>query len=202
MVYGERPLNDREWPTLVKRLQDYLLKAVREANVHTRRSQPNEPHETALCEFIAHVLDRESNTDFCSSFARFSRRTSLYGMLNGLGQIVLKASCPGVPDVYQGAEFWDFRLVDPDNRDPVDFAQRAPMLDDLRAFHNADCACHAEELLTSWCDSRVKMHVLARALAARQENSDLFLDGKYHPLEASGDRSENLVAFARSHGDA
>ncbi|HEY6464788.1 MAG TPA: malto-oligosyltrehalose synthase [Candidatus Acidoferrales bacterium] len=193
------PLQPEDWANLVKRLQDYLIKAVREAKVHTRWSEPNEPHEKALCAFIAGVLDRENNKEFCAKFEQFQGRTALCGMANGLGQVLLKIACPGVPDVYQGAELWDFRLVDPDNRDPVDFAKRTDMLDDLRSASNADCACRALELLGKWSDSRVKMHVLARAMAIRKELPELFLDGDYRPLEASGQHQERVVAFARTH---
>jgi (1->4)-alpha-D-glucan 1-alpha-D-glucosylmutase len=194
------PLRKEDSPNLVKRLQDYLLKAVREAKVHTRWSEPNEPHEKALCEFIAGVLDSEKNAEFCHKAENFQRRTALYGMINGLAQVLLKIACPGIPDVYQGAELWDFRLVDPDNRHPVNFAERTAMLEDLRSAPNADCACRAKELLEKWCDSRVKMHVLARALATRKERPKLFLDGDYRPLEASGRHQERIVAFARISG--
>jgi (1->4)-alpha-D-glucan 1-alpha-D-glucosylmutase len=195
------PLREEEWSTIMKRSQEYVIKAEREAKVHTRWSSPNEPHEAALRDFIAAVLDREHNAEFCASFAQFQQRTAVYGMLNGLGQVVLKAACPGVPDIYQGAELWDFRLVDPDNRDPVDFAKRVPMFDALRAAPNADCTCQAQDLLTSWYDSRVKLHVLARALAARQENPRVFLEGEYRPLETAGQHRERVITFARSRGD-
>jgi (1->4)-alpha-D-glucan 1-alpha-D-glucosylmutase len=195
------PLDQQEWPALVKRLQDYVLKAVREAKVHTRWSQPNEAHEAALRTFIAGVLDQERNAEFCSNFGQFQKRTALYGMLNGLGQVLLKAACPGVPDIYQGSEWWDFRLVDPDNRDSVDFGKRVSMFSDLGAANNADCACHARDLLANWCDSRVKLHVLARALAARREKPSLFSDGSYQSLESSGEHCERLIAFARNHGE-
>jgi (1->4)-alpha-D-glucan 1-alpha-D-glucosylmutase len=136
---------------------------------------------------------------FCASFAQFQQRTALYGMLNGLGQVLLKVACPGVPDIYQGSELWDFHLVDPDNRDPVDYARRVPVFDALQRASNVDCARHAQDLLSSWCDSRVKLHVLARALAARRERPDLFLNGSYHPLASSGEHSERVFAFARQH---
>jgi (1->4)-alpha-D-glucan 1-alpha-D-glucosylmutase len=200
-LIGTWPLDQLEWPALVKRLQEYILKAVREAKVHTRWSQPNEPHEEALRKFIAGVLDREGNAEFCSSFAQFQQRTALYGMLNGLSQSLLKIACPGVPDTYQGSELWDFRLVDPDNRDPVDVAKRVAMLDELRSAPNADCACRAQDLLSNWLDSRVKLHVLARALAARKEKPRLFLDGSYEALEISGQHRERIVAFSRNEGD-
>jgi (1->4)-alpha-D-glucan 1-alpha-D-glucosylmutase len=194
------PFDEAEFPSLAKRLQDYVLKAVREAKVYTRWSEPNKAHEEALSHFIAAVVDPVRNGEFCAKFAQFHRKAALYGMLNGLGQVLLKTASPGVPDIYQGAELWDFRLVDPDNRDVIDFSKRAPILDDMRRAANADCACRAQELLSAWPDSRVKIHVLARCLAARQENPELFLDGEYHPLQISGEHAQCLVAFARKHG--
>jgi len=194
------PLDEQEWPSLIQRLQDYILKAVREAKVHTRWSQPNESHEAALRGFIADVLDRNSNAGFHSSFAEFQKRTALYGMLNGLGQVLLKIVCPGVPDFYQGSELWDLRLVDPDNRSPIDFSKRQAIFEELRTSPQRDCACQAQALLTNWCDARVKAHVLARALAMRRENPDLFLDGDYVPLEISGEHEERAIAFGRRQG--
>ena len=193
------PLDRREWPDLVKRVQDYLLKAVREAKVHTRWSQPNEPHERALRDFIACVLDCERNSQFCSDFQEFQKRTALYGMLNGLAQVLLKTACPGVTDIYQGSELWDFRLVDPDNRASVDFARRVSLFGSLQLSPDSDSDRRAQELLASWCDSRVKLYVLSRALASRRENAALFLDGDYRPLDPSGKHHERIVAFARTH---
>ncbi len=195
------PLDQAEWPALVKRTQDYLLKAVREAKVHTRWSQPNEPHENAVRNFIAGVLNRERNPEFCSDFEEFQKRTARYGMLNGLGQVLLKTACPGVADIYQGSELWDFRLVDPDNRDPVDFAKRISLFECLRTSQESGPAPRAQQRLETWCDSGVKLYVLSQALAARRESPALFLDGGYQPLAASGKHREHIVAFARTHDD-
>lgn len=197
------PLDREEWPSLIQRLQDYLFKAVREAKVHTRWSQPNEPHEDALRDFIARVLNRESNFEFFADFEEFQKRTALYGMLNGLAQVLLKAVCPGVTDIYQGSELWDFRLVDPDNRGPVDFGKRIPLFERLRGPQDShsNSVRGVQELLQCWCDSRIKLHVLSRALAARRENPALLLDGDYLPLETSGKHQERIVAFARRHAD-
>jgi (1->4)-alpha-D-glucan 1-alpha-D-glucosylmutase len=193
------PLCEGQWPTFIRRVQDYLLKAVREAKVHTRWSQPNEPHEAALHDFVARVLDWQANGEFIAAFDQFQQQTALYGMLNGLGQLLLKIACPGVPDVYQGSELWDFRLVDPDNRDTVDFASRVAMWDTFRGVQKSDCACLAQDLLEHWTDSRVKLLVLGRALAARREKASLFLEGQYHPLEVIGEHRTRVVAFARIH---
>lgn len=197
------PLDRQEWPNLVQRLQDYLFKAVREAKVHTRWSQPNEPHENALRDFITGVLNRDANSEFFADFEAFQKRTALYGMLNGLAQVLLKAACPGVTDIYQGSELWDFRLVDPDNRSLVDFGKRISLFERLRTAQDSDTNCEhgLQELLECWCDSRVKLYVLSRALAARRENPTLFLDGDYLPLQASGRHHERIVAFARRHAE-
>ena len=101
-----------------------MIKATREAKVHTRWTTPNEAHESALRDFVAGVLDRKSNAEFCSKFEQFQHFTALYGMMNGLSQTLLKTTCPGVPDCYQGSELWDLRLVDPDNRGTIDFDKR------------------------------------------------------------------------------
>ncbi|MGH9572169.1 MAG: malto-oligosyltrehalose synthase, partial [Candidatus Acidiferrales bacterium] len=183
--------------------QDYLFKAVREAKVHTRWSQPNEPHENALRDFISGVLNREENSEFFADFGEFQKRTALYGMLNGLAQVLLKAACPGVADIYQGSELWDLRLVDPDNRGLVDFGKRISLFERLRGSQDSHSnSLHGiQELLRCWCDARIKLHVLSRALAARRENPALFLDGDYLPLETSGKHQERIVAFARKHED-
>src|SRR6201987_237423 len=184
-LVGVWPLHESEWTTLVPRLQDYMIKATREAKVHTRWTTPNEAHESALRDFVAGVLDRKGNAEFCSQFGEFQRFTALYGMLNGLSQTLLKATCPGVPDCYQGAELWDLRLVDPDNRGTIDFDQRRELAGMLRETYESQNGENIERMLASWQDGLVKMHVLKRALNARTEKPDLFLDGEYLPVEIS-----------------
>lgn len=193
------PLAEEDWPALVPRVQEYVIKATREAMVHTRWARPNEPHESALRQFVAGVLDREHNSAFLSCFEKFQRRTALYGMLNGLGQAVLKIASPGVPDHYQGSELWDVRLVDPDNRGSVDFAKRATMLAGLRDALSRSCTLCVRDLLESWPDGRVKLYVLAQALRARHSNPQLFQDGDYQPLQVEGANRDRVLAFARNH---
>lgn len=192
------PLAENEWPVLVRRIQEYVVKATREAMVHTRWARPNEPHEEALRRFVAGVLDRQRNAEFCSCFEKFQRRTALYGMLNGLGQTVLKVASPGVPDTYQGSELWDLRLVDPDNRGPVDFAKRGTILVGLRDALRRSCPQCARELLENWRDGRLKLYVLAQALLTRRANPRLFTDGDYQPLRIEGPHKARSLAFARN----
>ena len=200
-LVGVWPLHEDEWSTLVSRVQDYMIKATREAMVHTRWTRPNEPHELAMRDFVAGVLDRKSNAEFCSKFEQFQEFTALYGMINGLSQTLLKATCPGVPDCYQGAELWDLRLVDPDNRGTIDFEKRSELATTLREAYKSQNGLNVEQMLESWQDGMVKMHVLNRALNARTENPDLFLDGAYLPIEVQGQHKDRVVAFARKNGD-
>jgi (1->4)-alpha-D-glucan 1-alpha-D-glucosylmutase len=197
-LVGAWPLQADEWPALVPRLQDYFIKASREANVRTRWVAPNQAHEAAMRDFVGRTLDREANGEFCARFDEFMDWLSPYGMLNGLGQTLLKASAPGVPDCYQGSELWDLRLVDPDNRGPIDFETRRAALAGLRAGPDAGGEIDVESLLEGWRDGRVKMHVLGRVLNARLAHAELFRDGSYHPLVAAGEPAMRVVAFARA----
>ena len=200
-LVGVWPLHKDEWTTLVPRVQDYMIKATREAKVHTRWTRPNEAHESALRDFVANVLDRRSNSEFCAKFEQFQQFTALYGMMNGLSQTLLKTTCPGVPDCYQGSELWDLRLVDPDNRGTIDFEKRRELATTLREAYKSQNGQNIEKLLESWQDGIVKMHVLNRALNARKENPDLFLDGEYLPIEVKGQHKDRVVAFARKNGN-
>ena len=196
-LVGVWPLEDQDWPNLVSRVQEYLIKAIREAKVHSRWSQPNKGHESALRSFVAQVLDREQNPTFCSSFDQVQQCIALYGMMNGLSQTLLKIVCPGVPDCYQGAELWDLRLVDPDNRGAIDYRRRQAALTDLQRNQETP-----EDLLISWRDARVKLHVAKQALSARKQYADLFVKGTYLPLAASGPHADRIVAFGREYQGA
>ena len=198
-LMGAWPLQEDGWRDFLPRLQEYFIKASREANVRTRWVAPNQAHESALRDFVAGVVDRERNRVFCGDFEQVHQCVALYGMLNGLGQTLLKAVCPGVPDCYQGSELWDLRLVDPDNRGLIDYHRRRAALEGLRAACTSRGDLDAEALLVSWREGRVKLHVLERALNARRANPALFSDGSYEPLAAEGEHANRLVAFARVH---
>jgi (1->4)-alpha-D-glucan 1-alpha-D-glucosylmutase len=200
-LIGVWPLDEGDWAATVTRVREYLIKATREAKVYTRWDRPNQAREAALQDFVTKALDRSRNPEFCSSFERFQDCTARYGMLNGLAQTLLKATCPGVPDCYQGSELWDLRLVDPDNRATIDFEARGARLDQLHKECESKCGRDREELLRSWRDGRVKMHVLTQALNARNEQPDLFLSGDYRPLETEGAHKDRVVAFARRNAN-
>lgn len=183
---------------LVARLQQYMLKAIKEAKVHTSWISPNEAYDQAMRTFVEQSLTGKLGQRFLEAFLPFQREVAWLGCLNSLAQGVLKIASPGVPDVYRGTELWDLSLVDPDNRRPVDFPLRQKLLDEcLGTTATADRGAFVAELLRTWYDGRIKLYVLACGLRLRREQPDLLLEGDYHPLTATGDQAEHVVAFLR-----
>ena len=180
-------------PTLLDRLQAFALKAAREGKQETSWLNPNAAYEAGLMTFIARILDPTLAAEFLASLDAFAKRLSLLGALNSLSQLTLKATMPGVPDFYQGTEFWDLSLVDPDNRRPVDFTARAKALAELRA-PNWDA------LTRDWANGHVKLAWTAHLLKLRAEHADVFTDGDYQPIEVTGPHQDHLIAFARRRG--
>jgi (1->4)-alpha-D-glucan 1-alpha-D-glucosylmutase len=182
-LVGMWPLDAAEEPGVPDRLRAYLEKAAREAKTHTSWLEPVVEYENALKDFATAVLENEG---FMLAFRRFQRKIAFHGFLNSLSQLVLKAASPGVPDFYQGTELWDFSLVDPDNRRPVDYEKRVAMLGDLPAVST---------LLENWTDGRIKFFVTARVLAARRRHGEAFRADNYRAV-ADGER-----VFAFQRGD-
>jgi (1->4)-alpha-D-glucan 1-alpha-D-glucosylmutase len=176
-------------PAFVERVQAYLVKAAREAKLRTSWNAPAEDYEAALAGFAAAVLDPERARSFLDDFLDFHRALAPAGAVNGLAQTLLKLTMPGVADIYQGCEFWDLSLVDPDNRRPVDYAARRAALEE---------GASPESLLAHWRDGRIKQMVVARTLAFRRRQPELFARGDYLPLAAGDDR---VVGFARRLGE-
>ncbi|KJS11580.1 MAG: malto-oligosyltrehalose synthase [Desulfotomaculum sp. BICA1-6] len=202
-LVGAWPLSEGEVPEFKERLADYLVKAAREAGMHTSWLQPDENYEKALVQFAMSILEPGESNLFLRDFTPFQAYISYYGAINSLAQVLLKVTCPGVPDFYRGTELWDFSLVDPDNRRPVDFDARAAILDELRereADGRVALTALARELLESWRDGRVKLFLAYRALQFRRNRADLFTHGEYVPVEASGPGAGHVCAFARRSG--
>jgi len=176
--------------TFVERLDAYMLKAVREAKQETSWLAPNAAYESALSSFIHAVLDPAQNPDFIADALGFADRIASLGAINGLAQTLLKLTSPGMPDIYQGTEFWDQSLVDPDNRRPVDYALRQSSL-------AADLP--VEALLRHWRDGRVKQRLVSDVLRLRKSLPDLFSKGSYLPLQVEGEHARHVLAFARTH---
>ncbi|HEX9122028.1 MAG TPA: malto-oligosyltrehalose synthase [Actinomycetota bacterium] len=176
------------------RIREHVVKAAREAKVHTDWLDPDLEHEAALASFAAAAIGNER---FLRHFLPLQRTVAFHGAMNSLGQVVLRSALPGVPDVYNGAETWNLSLVDPDNRRPVDFAKLARMLAWLDRLERRNRAGTARELLDAWPDGRVKLYVVSRSLRLRLDVPELFLDGRYLPVAAHGSRAGHVVAFAR-----
>jgi (1->4)-alpha-D-glucan 1-alpha-D-glucosylmutase len=196
-LLGMWPQENSESATLAERLKAYAVKATREAMIHTRWTKPNEPHEQALQSFIDSILKPGKRNAFLRDFRTFEQRIATYGMISGLSQTLLKIISPGFPDFYQGSELWDLRVVDPDNRQPVDFVRRKALLESVKQATATRSSAFLEELTGNWKDARIKMYLTWKALNLRREHRDLFCDGEFAPLEISGRRRENVAAFAR-----
>jgi len=182
-------IGDEAYGAYIERIVAYMEKATREAKVHTSWANQDEPYEDATRAFVRGILDRANDNRFPGEVAAFAAQLSPVAMIHSLAQTVLKCTSPGVPDIYQGCELWDFSLVDPDNRRPVDYAARSLMLDRIEADPVA--------ALASWDDGLVKMAVLWNLLHLRRERRATFASGAYEPLAVRGPWSDRIVAFAR-----
>ncbi len=181
-------------PEFIARIQAYMAKALREAKLNTSWIQPNEQWDSAMHDFVAKVLDPSPRNKFFPNFIPVAEEIARLGAINALSQIVLKFTGPGVPDIYQGNEIWDYSLVDPDNRRPVDYDLRRKMLCGLT---NA----RPEDLMQCWPDGRIKLFATQRLLQLRREHAEFFRCSRYIPLQAIGAFADCVVAFAREDGD-
>jgi (1->4)-alpha-D-glucan 1-alpha-D-glucosylmutase len=188
---------EREELTL--RMQSYMRKALREAKVHSSWINPNQGYEEALGTFIGAALTPSPDNSFLVEFAAFVDRIKAAGLWNSLSQTLLKIAAPGVPDFYQGTEVWDFSLVDPDNRRPVDYGLRRTLMDRLCQAQAHDAVSLIEQAMENPADGAIKMYVISRALCFRKTHRDLLQKGAYIPLHAAGERQNHVVAFARAH---
>ncbi|HEX7027064.1 MAG TPA: malto-oligosyltrehalose synthase [Gammaproteobacteria bacterium] len=197
-VWPLEPVDHTGLNELRERVGNYMLKAVREAKVHTSWLNINEEYEQAVADFVAALLSDVDNA-FLADFIPFQRRVSHFGMLNSLSQTVLKLCVPGVPDIYQGNEIWMFNLVDPDNRRPVDYEHRQMLLKTLREQADGDTVALIHELMDNLPDGRAKLYLTWRLLNWRRQYPQLFESGDYEPLYAEGEKSEHICAFLRQH---
>ncbi len=195
-LLGVWPLDQESKKDLIERLQGHLVKATREAMVHTRWTRPNQAHEEALQKFIARILATE-NVEFLDDFGRFQKKIAYFGMVNALSQTLLKIASPGVADFYQGSELWDLRLVDPDNRGQVDFRSRAAALTEVASGEGSNSDQLLRELVEHWSNGKIKLHLIRKALRFRRDHADLFHLGEFLPLQSAGCYARNVVAFLR-----
>jgi len=191
-LLGAWPSNQND-DTFAERMQAYALKAAREGKQETSWLNPSPAYETGVRTFLTRILDRSISAEFLDSMDILAQRVALLGALNSLSQITLKSMIPGVPDFYQGTEFWDLSLVDPDNRRPVDFAERAAV---LAARETPDWA----DLTQNWRNGHLKLAWTRHLLKLRAELADVFAGGDYQPLTISGPHRDHVIAFARRRG--
>jgi (1->4)-alpha-D-glucan 1-alpha-D-glucosylmutase len=188
-----REMSDEARGEYIARVQQYMAKAMKEAKLNTSWVQPNDKWDSAVADFIARILDPSPRNRFLESFIALAEEVARMGAINALAQTLLKLASPGVPDIYQGNEIWDFSLVDPDNRRPVDYVRRKKLLDALTG-------AAPEELLDNWSDGRIKLFLTHRLLTFRRQNAELFQRGSYEPLSLTGAFADCCVAFARGAG--
>jgi (1->4)-alpha-D-glucan 1-alpha-D-glucosylmutase len=200
-LIGILPDNVEDFGSILERVQKYLVKATREAMIHTRWTRPNEAHEQALKDFVFSILTTPDAVGFRNDLVSFHRFIAFFGRLNGLSQVLLKMTCPGVPDFYQGSELWDLRLVDPDNRNSVDFAHRKKLCESLAVEKGASSVQEVRQLLSQAGDSRIKLYLIRQTLGYRRSHPELFSDGRFLKLAAMGTCALKLFSFARCIGD-
>jgi (1->4)-alpha-D-glucan 1-alpha-D-glucosylmutase len=195
------PINDEQaWKLFSERIEAYMLKAIREAKENTSWINRNTEYETAVSSFVKTLLTPDEKNRFLADFVPFQSRVSRIGVLNSLAQTLLKLTCPGVPDIYQGNESWDLSLVDPDNRRPVAYAWREQILETLHSWGNTPSMAQLRSLSETPEDGRLKLYLTWKTLCFRQQHPELFLQGEYLPLSVEGAKAGYVVAFARKFG--
>jgi (1->4)-alpha-D-glucan 1-alpha-D-glucosylmutase len=191
-------LSAEERSNYLRRIQEYMTKAVHEAKVNLSWVNPDPEYVRALEKFIERILipppESRPNT-FLRLLEAFAERVAFFGVINSVSQALIKITAPGVPDIYQGQELFDFSLVDPDNRRPVDFRLRRVMLDEL--LQRAGDPGLVDELLRDWPDGRLKLWVINRALEYRQSKLPLFQIGRYVPIQGAVQNERHVLGFVR-----
>jgi len=183
-----------------ERIKGYMIKAVREAKIHTAWIKPDTIYEEACGAFIDGILAQSPENKFLEEFIPFQQKIAFYGIFNSLSQILLKITSSGIPDFYQGTELWELNLVDPDNRRPVDFQKRQSLLEDIIQRSKTDILQLVQDLLKVKEDGRLKLFLIHRALKARNEAAELYREGCYLPLTVEGQHKYCVVAYARASG--
>ncbi|HEY7391102.1 MAG TPA: malto-oligosyltrehalose synthase [Bryobacteraceae bacterium] len=193
-LLGAWPVNSDEESAFAPRVREFLVKALREAKENSSWLAPQEEYEQAAQQFVDRLLE---DYHFLADFSGFQKRIAGFGVRNSLSQLLLKVASPGVPDFYQGSEFWQFSLVDPDNRRPVGYQRRTAMLEELKRRETQELPALIADLAANSATDEMKLFVTYRLLNARRARQDLFARGEYLPLEVRGAHAERVCAFAR-----
>ncbi|MCJ8210941.1 malto-oligosyltrehalose synthase [Mucilaginibacter sp. RS28] len=193
-IAGAYPMPGQPEDNFGERIKEYLTKALREAKTNSDWTAPNEEYENATLDFATSLLDQQG--EFWQSFVPFHQQLSDHGIVNSLAQVLLKFTCPGVPDVYHGCELWDLSLVDPDNRRPVDYDLRNQLLHSKLAEDNAELL---SQLWQDRYNGHIKLWLTQQLFKLRSEERELFTKGNYIPLKVKGAYQDNVIAFARRY---
>ncbi|MBW4469663.1 MAG: malto-oligosyltrehalose synthase [Stenomitos rutilans HA7619-LM2] len=196
-LVGSFPFDEAEFTEFVDRTKDYVIKAVREAKVHTAWLRPDSDYENGFSAFVEALLTSSESADFLGQFKPFQQQIAEYGILNSLSQVLIKNTAPGVPDLYQGDEFWNLSFVDPDNRRPVIYEQRIKALDQIKDQLAGDPLALIDELLTTKANGDIKLFLTYQLLQTRKTFANLFYSGDYKPLDITGALQDHIIAFAR-----
>ena len=189
--------DENDWNAFRERIENYMLKAIREAKQNTSWINRNDAYENAVSSFVRALLNPVANHRFLADFVPFQRRVARIGLWNSLSQTLLKLTCPGVPDIYQGNDLWDLSLVDPDNRRPVDYIRRRQVFENIRKLGGAPNPQFVGQLLESPENDALKLYVTWKTLCFRKVWPDVFQEGEYLPLKVQGEKADHVVAFIR-----
>lgn len=203
-AWPEGPIDEDGLSAFRERVQAYMTKATREAKVHTSWHYPNPKYEEGISSFLDNLLETNRKNRFLEDFVPFQRRIATLGMFNSLSQTLVKLTAPGVPDIYRGSELWDFSLVDPDNRRPVDYELRKQLLRDMATTDDTSDESlleQANHLLGHMEDGRIKLYTIWKTLSLRKSSPDVFRLGNYIALTAHGEDAKCLCSFARRHAE-
>lgn len=199
-LIGAYPFDENDFPFFVERIKDYIIKAIREAKVHTAWLKPDTTYEDSFLSFIDGILTSSSENQFIDIFLPFQKKVAHYGVFNSLSQTLLKITSPGIPDFYQGTELWDLNLVDPDNRRAVDFTERYKYLNEIIVKEKEDNIKLIGELNSKTEDGRIKLFLIYKSLKVRNDRKDFFNESNYIPLVVRGKFKDHVVSFARKKG--
>ncbi len=200
-LVGAYPFDPADLPEFKERIKAYVVKAVREAKVHTAWLRPDEEYENGYVAFVEALLTPGKDNLFLDKLQLFQARLAQYGIYNSLSQVLIKLTAPGVPDFYQGTELWDLSLVDPDNRRPVDYTQRFNALTEIQKQWQAQPKTLIKRLLKERNNGQIKLFLTLRGLAARNYFRNVFRSGSYHPLTVTGEYADHAIAFVRHKGE-
>lgn len=181
-----------------ERLKDYMLKAIKESKRNTNWSSPNEDYEKAMASFVDKIVGHKP---FIEALEPFVRKVAQRSAIYSLGQTLLKVTAPGIPDVYQGTEYWDLSMVDPDNRRPVNYEERTNKLKSLNQQFQDNPQKLINQLGQNLLDPTIKLFTLTQALQARRVHQEFFLSANYQAVNITGEKSNSVLAFLRNLGE-